>query len=224
MSGCFGGCLGRVLAFLLLLTLVVVAWRWAPEAWDRVSESAAGSEATVVESSPGMAEAVVERLQGFLEGGVEGGVEGEAEREMSFTGEEMESLLRYELVGYIPDGVSDPSVRFRDGEVTLGLRLAAERIPAIPELDQIRTLLPDTVPVQIRGRVLALEGPEAALLVHRIDAAGIPIPRRLFPRILQGLSLSDRGDLPPEAVAFPLPQGIRSVRLVEDRLVLTSRE
>jgi hypothetical protein len=216
MNGCFGGCLGRVLAFLLLLTLVVVAWRWGPEAWDRVTESTAGSESTAVASSPGMAEAVVERLSGFLEG--------EREREMSFSGEEMESLLRYELVGYIPDGVSDPSVRFRDGEVTLGLRLAAERIPAIPELEQIRALLPDTVPVQIRGRVLSLEGPEAALLVHRIDAAGIPIPRRFFPRILQGLSVVERSDLPPEAVAFPLPQGIRSVRLVEDRLVLTSRE
>ncbi len=220
MNGCFGGCLGRVLAFLLLLTLVVVAWRWGPEAWDRVSETTVASEATAVESSPGMAEAVVERLSVFLDDERVG----DTEREMSFSGEEMESLLRYELVGYIPDGVSDPSVRFRDGEVTLGLRLAAEEIPAIPELDQIRTLLPDTVPVQIRGRVLALEGPEGALLVHRIDAAGIPVPRRFFPRILQGLSLVERPDLPPEAVAFPLPHGIRSVRLVEDRLVLTSRE
>ena len=216
MNGCFGGCLGRVLAFLLLLTLVVLAWRWGPEAWDRVSESAGGAEVTTVEPSPGMAEAVVERITDFLEG--------EPEREMSFTGEEMESLLRYELGHYLPEGASDPTVRFRDGEVILGVRLAAERIPTIPELEQIRGLLPDTVPVQIRGRVLALEGPEAALLVHRIDAAGIPIPRRFFPRILQGMSLAERPDLPPEAVALPLPEGVRSVRLEGDRLVLTSRE
>lgn len=216
MNGCFGGCLGRVLAFLLLLTLVVLAWRWGPEAWNRISDSTVGSEVTVVEPSPGMAEAVVERLTDFLEG--------EPEREMTFTGEEMESLLRYELGDYLPEGVSDPTVRFRDGEVTLGVRLAAERIPTNPELDQIRGFLPDTVPVQIRGRVLALEGPEAALLVHRIDAAGIPIPRRFFAHILQGMSSVERPDLPPEAVALPLPAGIRSVRLAGDRLVVTGRE
>jgi hypothetical protein len=216
MNGCFGGCLGRVLALLLLLVLVVLAWRWGPEAWEHVSESAAGAEAEAPLASPGMAEAVVERLSDLLDG--------PADREMAFTAPEMESLLRYELAGYIPPGVSDPTVRFREGEVTLGLRVASERLPAVPELDQIRALLPDTVPVQLRGRVLALEGPEAGLTVHRIDAGGIPIPRRFFPRILQGLSPGERPDLPPETVALPLPPGIRSVRLVGDRLVLTSRD
>lgn len=218
MNGCFSGCLGRVLALLLLVVLVVMAWRWGPEAWERVSDSVGREEAEAPRSSPGMAEAVMDRLTELLEGDTD------PEVEMSFSGEELESLLRYELAGYLPEGVSDPTVRIRDGEVTLGLRLAAERIPAIPEMEQIRGFFPDTVPVQIRGRVLALEGPEAGFLVHRIDAAGLPIPRRFFPRILEGLTLVERPDLPPEAVAFPLPARIRTVRLEGDRLVLTSRE
>jgi hypothetical protein len=218
MNGCFSGCLGRLLALLLLLVLVVLAWRWGPDAWERLSDSVGREETEAPRSSPGMAEAVVERLTELLEG------DADTDVEMSFSGEEMESLLRYELVGYLPEGVSDPTVRIRDGEVTLGLRLAAERIPAIPELEQIRGFFPDTVPVQIRGRVLALEGSEAGFLVHRIDAAGLPIPRRFFPRILQGLTLVERPDLPPEAVAFPLPARIRTVRVEGDRLVLTGRE
>jgi hypothetical protein len=218
MNGCFSGCLGRLLALLLLLVLVVLAWRWGPDAWERLSDSVGREETEAPRSSPGMAEAVVERLTELLEG------DADTDVEMSFSGEEMESLLRYELVGYLPEGVSDPTVRIRDGELTLGLRLAAERIPAIPELEQIRGFFPDTVPVQIRGRVLALEGSEAGFLVHRIDAAGLPIPRRFFPRILQGLTLVERPDLPPEAVAFPLPARIRTVRVEGDRLVLTGRE
>lgn len=217
MNGCFSGCLGRILALLLLAVLVIMAWRWGPDAWQRVSDSMGREGVEAPGSSPGMAEAVVERLSELMES------EPGAEVEVSFTGEELESLLRYELAHYLPEGTSDPTVRIRDGEVALGLRVAAERIPAIPELEQIRGFFPDTVLVQIRGRVLALEGPEAGFLVHRIDAAGLPIPRRFFPRILQGLVLVERPDLPPEAVAFPLPEGIRSVHLDGDRLILTGR-
>lgn len=203
------GCFGRLFTLGVLALLVFAAWRWGPELRDRFGWERARPAAEI--PSPELAEEARARYEGLAAGEVS---------EIMLSGAELESILRYHLAEHLPPGVSDPSIRFRDGEVQLGLRVSAERIPAIPELEQLRQILPDTVPVHLRGRLLTLEGGEAALLVHRIDASGVPIPRRFFPGILEALQRQEDPALPPEAVRVPLPDGVARLRIEGDFLIV----
>jgi hypothetical protein len=211
MKGCLGGCLGRAFALLILAGIIGAAWHFGPTLYE-------DARGVYAEPVPGptpsleLAAAAEERVQGLLDG---------IHAEISLAAVELESLIHFRLADGWPDGVSLPTVSLRDDELHLGFRLAHERLPNLPELDGILGFLPDTVPVQLRGRVLALSGGEAALLVHRIDAASIPIPRRFFQPILDRVQPRQRADLPPEALFLPLPAGIRSARVDGDRLVLT---
>ncbi|TVP42339.1 MAG: hypothetical protein EA350_16405 [Gemmatimonadales bacterium] len=214
MNGCLGGCMGRILAVVLLAGLVFAAWKWGPDLLEGVRS---GSFPTSAVESESPSEALAARAEGELQGLLDG-----REEVVRLSAAELESLLLFRFPMNWPDGVSHPSVRMRDGEMALELRLARERIPALPELEGILDFLPDTVPVQLRGRVLAVGGGNAALLVHRIDASSIPIPRRFFPRILESIRGGGApADLPPEALFLPLPPGIESIRVEGDHLVLT---
>jgi hypothetical protein len=207
--------MGRVLGLVLLAALGVVAWQWGPELLERARTGSFPAGAATVTEPP--SEALAARAEGELQDLLSG-----REDVIMLSAAELESLLHFRFPMDWPDGVSPPSVRMRDGELALDLRLARERIPALPELDGVLDFLPDTVPVQLRGRVLTLGGGEAALLVHRIEASSIPIPRRFFPRILEGIrGGSGPADLPPEALFLPLPAGIESVRVDGEQLVLT---
>jgi hypothetical protein len=217
MNGCFSGCLGRLLLLLLLAVGAVFAWRWGPDLRERWEERAAGGPSEEAEPvTPEVAVLAVARLSDLVEGG--GG------QEVSLSAGEVESLLRYSWDAYLPAGVTQPTLRFREGEVLLSVQVARDQLPAVPELENLRGLLPDPLPVQVRGRVLSLEGSEAGFLIHRIDAAGIPIPRALFPRFLEPLGSGGRPDLPPEAIVVPLPPGVRSVGLEGDRMVVRRRD
>jgi hypothetical protein len=227
MNGCLGGCVGRAFGLLLLVGFGVAAWLWGPRLLEEARgdgfplaerlpflESLGGSSGSGSAGpppSPALAEEAESRLEVFLQGG---------EGSISLSAPELESLLRYRLVDTWPEGVSPPSVTLRDGELELGLRLARERLPSLPELESVLAFLPDTVPVALKGRVVALGSGEAALLVHRVEASAIPIPRRFYARILESVRGAAPPDLPPEALYLPLPGGIRSAVVQGDRLVL----
>lgn len=207
MKGCAGGCLERVLGIVFLAVVLVAAWRFGPDLMDRM----AGPDDVRVESSPELADAALERFGSFVEG---------REESVSFSGAELESVLRFRLADLFPTGVVDPEISIEDGETRLGVRVASELLPRVPELDRVRSLLPDTVPVEFRGRVLTLEGGQAIFLVHRIDAAAVPIPRRFHAAIVEAVDPTRASGLPPEAVTLPLPAGVRSLRTTDGRLVL----
>jgi hypothetical protein len=206
VKGCAGGCLERVLALVVLAILVIVAWRFGPDLWDRM---ASDPPPAAEEPSPELADLALERFQTLTDGG--GG-------SASFSGPELESILRYRAHDWIPPGVGDPSVGISDGELRVGARVALDLLPRIPEIENLRSMLPDSVPVQLRGHVLSVEGEGTAFLIRRIDVAGIPIPRRLHADIARALDPRVGGGLPDEALRIPLPEGIRSAHLEDDRL------
>jgi len=207
MRGCFGGCLGRVAALVLLAVLIAAAWRFGPEIAERFAWPGPAGEEPSVE----LAEAALDRLATLLEGDRD---------EVSLDAVELESLIRFTLAAQLPPGVEDPTVQIRDGEIRLGLLVPLELIPQVPELESVRSMLPDRVPVELRGALLTLDGGDAVFLVRRIDAVSVPIPRRFHAQIVETLDPRRSPSLPAEAITIPLPDGVRSLHLEGDRLVV----
>lgn len=210
MIGCLRGCLAIVV---LLVAGAVVAWYSGPELMERV-ESWRGTEAEVApEPSAELGATAMERARALVDGEM---------AEARFTGAELESVLRFELADRLPAGVSDPSVNVDGGELRVGVSVERDRIPRLPEIEQLRELLPDTVQLRLQGRVIGIDRGDAGFVVRRIDAAGIPVPDRFLPAVVEFLNPGAASDLPPEIVRVPLPDGIGAVRIEGDELVLSS--
>ncbi len=207
VNGCARGCLPLTV---LLIAAAAVFWFRGDEIMRFVEAYREPPEAA--EPSPDLATGAIERFEAFMAA---------EEGEVSFSAVELESVLRFGSAYRFPAGVADPSVSIRDGEVTIGVRVARELIPRLPDLEGVRQILPDTVPVQLRGRVIGIDGGDAGFVVNRLEAASIPIPSRFIPPIVEILNPDASDDLPPEIIRIPLPDGIRSVRLQDEFLRLT---
>lgn len=181
---------------------------YGPALWERIRPSEVHEPR---EPSPELADEAMERYEELLRG----------ERdEARFTPEELESLLRYRAANFLPDGAADPSVRLEGGEAAVTFRVGLERLPRLPELEGLREILPDSVQVGFRGLLLTLEGGNAIFLPRQIDVHAVPLPRRLHGRIFEVLNLPTGEDVPPGAVRVPLPPGVRSAYIEQDRLAL----
>jgi hypothetical protein len=212
MDGCVRGCVGRsVLLGMLLIVFGGAAFWWATSS-DRVSAAAARARLSAEPPS----EALATRAEGKLESIRSGGGQ-----DVALSGPEIESLLLYRFEDRWPRGVSSPSVHFQDGELHLGLQISRDLLPALPDLEGLLVFLPDTVPIQLQGRVLALGDGGAALMVERMDASSIPIPRRLFALLLAQVQGPNGPGVPADAFILPLPQEVRSLRIEGSDLILT---
>jgi hypothetical protein len=204
--------MGRIAAMLLLLGAGGAVWYWWPEISAQLGRPSGVSAAAEMAPSEQLAAQAEEKLL-RMNGGATGDV--------ILSGAEIESLLLYRFSDRWPRGVSAPSVEMREGELVLGLQVSRDALPRLPDFESLLSFLPDTVPVQLRGRVLALGTGEAALMVHRLDASAVPIPRRLFPLVLSHLQGSRVPGVPPEAILLPLPEGVRSLRIDGSSLVIS---
>ena len=104
--------------------------------------------------------------------------------------------------------------------MTLTIQLAVDDFPGLPDLDRVIGFLPDTVTVSLEGALTPIDDRWAALVVHRIQASFIPLPDAMIPEILTALGREYVGGLPDDALAIPLPSGIRSAYIVRDQLIL----
>lgn len=134
---------------------------------------------------------------------------------------EASSLLRYRSPPWLLQRVRDPSVVFGTDTVRLSGTVATADLPSHPDLDRVRMILPDSSLVEVTGRVRPLASGRLALEVSGVEFAGIPVPDRYFPAVLERLGRRDEEGLGPTAVAIPLPSGIGSVRVERGSLVLT---
>ena len=214
-SGCLKGCLGRASLLGLLLAAAFAGWKWGPAVFPRVGGWFAEEEATVeVLPSPELAEAALDRFERFRGG--EGG------DQLSLSATEVVSVIRYSAPGMVPGGISNPVVEFRDGVVFLSARIAVEAFPGLPTLDGILGFLPDTVAIAVEGALSPLNDDGVALVVHGVRASFIPVPLPdgMTPKILTALGRRHVAGLPEDALAFPLPDGVRSAHVLRDRLIL----
>lgn len=133
---------------------------------------------------------------------------------------EMASLLRYRYGGSVPDLLREPDVRFSGDTVQLTGRVALDALPSMAALDAARALLPDTAKVEIEGRLQPMQGGRAAFVVRQVEVAGLPVPDRYYPPVLERMGRRDEPGLEPNALAFRLPAGVGAARVEGGALIL----
>lgn len=209
MRGCLGGCLGRLVGLLFLVVLVVALWRFGPDLgrqwldWRTPSASA--------DTSPELAAGVLTRYERLLSGQSD---------EILLSGAEVESFLRYTLDGAFPSGVTEPVVVLHDDQVRIVFQVEPGVFLEDRRWKRLGRGLPDALPVGARGRLLPASGGRAIFMVLRMDAAGIPLPGRMIPGLLDSMELERDPLLPPEALSIPLPPGVSNLRVEGDVLIV----
>lgn len=204
------GCVARMLILAVAVGLAVLAWENRDElrtAWDR----ARGQQHEVSPELAAQADAKLAALGG------DGGV-----NRVSLTGPELQSLLEYRWGGLLPPDVGSPRVGMNDGRVTLEATVATARFGRVSELREIVAFLPDTAGLRAVGTFVPMEDGQVGLEVHELSAASIPVPRQLIPTVLARFPGGGDPGLPSNAVAIPLPAGIRTVFVSGDSLVFVA--
>ena len=204
------GCAGRLLLLALLVVGVGVAWYnrdAVGDLWDRVT----GAETKV---SPEIAARADEKLASLAEA--------DGPDRVALNQSELQSLVEYRWSGFLPPDVVNPTVELEDGRVSLEASVATARFGRVAELEDIVAFLPDTASLRAVGQFVPLNEKQIALEVHELGAAGIPVPGALIPRVLSRFRGSSAPGLAPNAVAVPLPPGIRRVFVSGDSLVFVA--
>lgn len=184
--------------------------------FPRVEAWLADSDPTAeVVPSPELAEASMDRFEALRRGDL-------GDR-LSLSSVEIVSILRYSVPGMIPDGIGHPEVELRDGVVAISASVAFESFPLLPDLDSVLGFLPDTVVVSLEGVFAPLDEKRVALVIHAVQAAFIPLPDRMIPDILMALGREEVEGLAKDALVVPLPDGIVSVHVLRDSLVLVAK-
>jgi hypothetical protein len=204
MSRSRGGALGAGLV--LLLALLGAGWWFRDDILRLV-----GREREPVEVSPEAAAIAQEKLDRLRS-------EGDTARLSSV---EVSSLLRYGGPGWLTERVHEPSVEFSGDTVRVGGTIATSELPSHPELDRVRVLLPDSSRVLISGALEPLPSGRMAMQIGEVTFAGIPIPARYYPDVLQRFGREDEPGLAPTGIAVTLPEGVGGARVEGGYLILT---
>ncbi len=217
MFGCLTSLLGKVVSLVLLLLVAYAGFRWGPaffptlERWFGVESAAVIAESVPSEEIARSAWARIDEFRGS-----------EGEEILALSGTEVTSVLRFELEELLPDGVLWPEIELSEGGLRARFRVATEEVPDIPGLGLALGILPDTITVEMLGSLVPFAGGGSALVVRRVEAAGVPLPGRLIPEILTALGRTDEAGLPPEAVLVPLPGDLESLFIKGDSLILVA--
>lgn len=191
-------------------TLLVVLLLLGGAAWWFRDYLPLGGREQPVEVSPEAARAAEEKLEKMRTDG----------HPVRLSSVELSSLLRYRSHEWAPGTVRDPDVRMTGDTLVVGAVIPTDRIPRHPDLDRVRGLLPDSARVEVAGGVRPLGDGRAALTVRHVEFAGIPIPERYYPPMLDRLGLGESAGLAPGEMALSLPPGVSEVRVENGYLLL----
>jgi hypothetical protein len=195
---------GAVVALVVVAALLALGYLFR----DRLL----GGEREPTQASPEVAAATEAKLEALRAGG----------DSVRLSGVEITSLLRYRAPAAALEMVHDPTVEIAGDTVRLTGRVPTDRLPSNADLEKIRLLLPDTAKLVVRGTLQPRASGEAALQLQAVEFAGVPIPPRYYPVILERLGRQEEAGLDPAAVGVHLPPGVAGARLSGGYLVLTT--
>ncbi len=212
-------CLGRLILLFILVVGAAAGWLFlrddARRVWYRVSGT---PEPEVVAPSEELAADAATKLDRLASG--------EADR-ATLSSVEAESLLLFRYGSMLPGFIHAPRVVFDDGRIRLSGRIPIDRLPSlsdVEELEEVLALMPDTTSFEITTQLIPLDSGRAALALDGMEAARIPLPKRLAAPLLRRLGRRDEPGLPADAVAFRLPAGAGAAYVRGDSLVLMRAE
>ena len=212
-------CLGSIVSGLILVAVGYAGWRWGDTVFpwlEDTVESVVDARGVDGRSDGVASEALgassAERLE-EARGGAKSG-------DVRFDAAELTSMLRYAYADDVPTAIHEPRIRIEDGRITLLGQVAIEDVPSFPDLGDVMAILPDTLALEARGTLIPLDDTNAAFLVDRLQAAGLPLPRRLVPGVLSAFGRQDLDGLPNDAIQVSLPSGIGAASVQGDLLVL----
>jgi len=205
-----GGCVGRLLSLALTVAVLAVAWYNRHEIVALVNELLDREPVVSAE----LADESAARLATLGDDGVD---------RVAIHAAELQSLILYRWAPFMPEELGRPRVGLGEGRITLEGDVATERFGRISELREVLSFLPDTATLRAVASFVPLDSAHVALEVHELGAAGVPIPKRLIPPILDRLRPAGSPAVSPNTLAVPLPPGIGNVYVSGDSLVLTAR-
>lgn len=220
MSGCLRGCLVTAGTAAVVLVVAWGGWRYGGEVFPRIERWVAASTPAQAAGEPPsreIADEALERFNAFR-------TEGRADSTLRLSAVELTSIVRYSLLEFMPEGVREPTVEFEGDRIVLSALVALDAFPEMPGMQEVESLLPDTVRIRMRSSLLRLDGEHAALVFDSVEASGIPLPDRVIPAILESLGRTDRPGLPRSALAVPLPSGIGTAYAADGALVFVATE
>lgn len=199
------GARGAALALVTLLLLGAAGYVAWEKGWI------GGREEAPVEVSPESAAIAEEKLVRLRDDG----------RAAHLSGVELSSLLRYRSPQWVTNMVAEPTVLLSGDTLRLFGTVATDQLPSHPELDAARAFLPDSSRIEVAGQVRSLPSGRIALHLSEVEIAGLPVPRRYYPLILERVGREDEAGLLDNALAVELPAGVRSARIERGVLILT---
>lgn len=191
------------LIIVLLLLLGAGGYFWLRSSLDAREEA----PAEISEASASIAEAKLQQLR-------------DRQEPIRLSEVELSSLMRFRAPVWAINLVDQPYVHLAGDTLHLVGMVATDNVPSHPELDRVRPILPDSSQVAVTGHLRELGDGRAALEIHQVDFANIPIPSRYYPVFLDRMGRRDEPGLAPTAVALSLPAGARSARVEDGHLLL----
>lgn len=207
------GCMRRVVALVLLLLVVGVAFVYRDtlrRAWD--AWRADDTESMV--PSEAMAERAERKMQRLRDG---------ESSQVALSSRELESLLLFRYPGVLPAFLGSPTLELVADQLKISARVPVDQIPRGEGLSDVAAFLPDTAEVMVAGRLLPLDSGRVAFAVDEVSAARVPVPQRFVPGALRRAGRRDEPGLPSDAIALPLPPGAAAAYIRRDSLVLLAR-
>jgi hypothetical protein len=223
------GALKKILAAVVLVVALVAAayagFRWGSHVFPPLERLlgmhpapvVVPTEATRASDGPTaqLADSTLERFERFRRG--RGG------DRLALSGRELSAVARFAMPGLIPPGVSEPTVDLEQGRVHLKARLAVASFPQLSRVGAMMGMLPDTVPLEMEGTLVPSDQDRMALLVDKVEVAYLPVPKSMVVEILKGLRRGAPSTMPADALPVPIPEGVKSVYVQRDSLVLVAK-
>ena len=206
----------RIVVVMLVLALLAGAWLFRSQligAWQALR---GGAEPEL--ASPELAERAERKLASLNAA--------DAPARVALTSAELQSLVTYRMAASLPSFILDPVVTIEEGDLRVSARVPTDEVAGVRGIggsQEILSMLPDTTEVQAKAHLVPMRDGRVALAVDEVSAASIPLPSRAIPRILDSVGRKDEPDLPAEALALNLPEGVASVYTRGDSIVFVSR-
>lgn len=206
------GCIRRLTLLVLFVALLAGAWLFRDRLigmWQSLR-----SDETVQYVSPELADRAEQKLATMSAPG--------APARVTLTSAELQSLVAFRMAESLPRFILEPEVTVDDGDLRVRARVPTDEVAGMRELggtEEILSMLPDTTEVVAKGHLIPLGHGRVALAVDEVTAASIPLPARVIPRILESIGRVDEENLPDDALAVTLPDGVATVFADGDSVV-----